>query len=298
MQKRMSDLTPKDAATVILVRDQISRLEVFLMRRNKKQNFMGGYFVFPGGQLDDADCDSILWDKCCSSMVVKSSQRLQEPGLPESIARGLHMAAIRETFEESGILLATSASGKSTFGFNDAKTLERFTLYRRRIYRGEITMMDLAVLEGIRFKPNMMIPYAHWITPEIQRTRYNTRFFLARLPNGQHTSHDEDELIASGWVTPEDALRMNEIGEMPLSPPTLKTVEELSSFRTTEQLFKTAAEREIFAILPQAYKTDEGFLGVKLPYDLDYTITDYKRPPISGESSRIVNRNGIWITAK
>ncbi|HQM30799.1 MAG TPA: hypothetical protein PLR20_15725, partial [Syntrophales bacterium] len=105
------------------------------------------------------------------------------------------------------------------------------------------------------------------------------------------------ELIASVWATPDDALRMNKIGKMPLSPPTLKTVEELSFFQTTEQLFKTATEREIFTILPQAYKTDEGFLGVKLPYDSNYTIAEYKRPPRLGESSRIVNRNGLWVTA-
>ncbi len=292
----MSDRMPRNAATVILVKDLAAGLEIFFMRRNQNQGFMGGYSVFPGGRLDDTDCDTELWEHYCIPMFSKSSQTLQEPTLPESTARGLYMAAIRETFEESGILLAVSASG-TIIDFCDAKKVERFKLYRQRIHRREITMKDLAILEGIRFVPSMMIPYAHWITPEIEPKRYDTRFFLARFPNGQYTSHDEDELIASVWATPDDALRMNKIGKMPLSPPTLKTVEELSFFQTTEQLFKTATEREIFTILPQAYKTDEGFLGVKLPYDSNYTIAEYKRPPRLGESSRIVNRNGLWVTA-
>lgn len=286
----------RDAATVILVRDrEEGPYEIFLMHRHRNQAFMGGTFVFPGGRLDDGDGHPALKEHLYGVTPEVLSQRLQEPTLSESTALGLHLTAIREMFEEASILLAVDVSG-TVLNFRETETARRFAAYRDVLHRGEMTLMDLAVREGLRFALELLLPYAHWMTPEIESKRFDTRFFVARLPVGQRPTHDGFELTASVWMTPAQALAEHEAGRIVLMPPTLKTVEELKAFRTTNELFKAVSGRTIHPILPQVFATEGGF-GVKLPFDPEYTIDAFKLPPRPGETSRIVSRNGIWETA-
>lgn len=284
---------PRDAATVILLRDRTEGLyEVFLMRRHRNQAFMGGAFVFPGGRLDDADADQEI-AACASGFRAADAKRLlQETDLPEAIALGLFVAAIRETFEEAGVLLARDARGK-VVDLSAPETAARFSSYRLELHEKRLTLAELVRREGLVFAPDLLIPYAHWITPEIESRRFNTRFFLARLPEGQVPVHDRMELTESSWMTPAFALAENEAGRIILMPPTLKTIEELLSFSHTAQLFAAARSQRIGTILPEAFRTADGF-GIRLPHDSEYTLNVGKQPPHPGGSTRIVMEGGIW----
>lgn len=283
----------RDAATVILLRDRTEGpYEVFLMRRHRDQVFMGGAYVFPGGRLDHADADPEL-AACIGGFCVADAKRLlQETDLPEATALGLFVAAIRETFEEAGVLLARDARG-SVVDLADPETAARFSTYRLELHEERLTLAELVRREGLIFAPDLLIPYSHWITPEIESRRFDTRFFLARLPEGQVPVHDRMELTESSWMTPAFALAENEAGRIILMPPTLKTIEELLSFSNTAQLFAAARSQRIRTILPEAFRTADGF-GIRLPHDSEYTLNVGKQPSHPGGSTRIVMEGGIW----
>ena len=286
---------PRDAATVILLRDRSGGpYEVFLMRRHTNQAFMGGAYVFPGGRLDDADQDPGLAD-CTGRLSATEARRLlQEPHLPGGAALGLFLAAIRETFEEAGVLLARDTAGR-LLDMADPETADRFAAYRLELHEERITLMDLGRRESLCYAPDLLIPYSHWITPEFEPRRFDTRFFLARLPEGQVALHDRMELTESCWVTPAFALAEHAAGRIVLMPPTLKTIEELGAFSSTEPLFAAARLQRISTIFPEAFRTADSF-GVLLPHDPQYTLAAFKQPTRPGETSRIVMQDGLWKT--
>ena len=284
---------PRDAATVILLRDRSEGpYEVFLMRRHRNQAFMGGAYVFPGGRLDDADTDPGL-AACTGGFPVTEARRLlQEPDLSEEVARGLFLAAIRETFEEAGVLLARDAAGRP-LDLADPERADRFAAYRLELHEERITLMDLVRRESLSYGADLLIPYSHWITPEFEPRRFDTRFFLARLPEGQVAIHDRMELTESCWMTPAFALVEHRAGRIVLMPPTLKIIEELQAFSSTDPLFAAARSQRISTIFPEAFRTADGF-GVLLPHDPQYSLAAFKQPPRPGETSRIIMQDGIW----
>jgi len=286
---------PRDAATVILIRGNRKKpFELFLMQRHKNQRFMGGAYVFPGGALDSADCDPILSSYAKGLSTKEAVTRLNEPDLSETKALGLFFTAVRETFEESGVLLAGLDAKTSTPGA-DTHTTDCFPGYREKLHQGSVTLRDFAAKKNIRYALDMLLPYARWITPELEKKRFDTRFFLARMPKNQHPAHDAIELTDSLWVTPAEALKKQANKEILLMPPTLKIMEELSAYTSVDHLFSAASSRKVRPILPQAFPTETGF-GVKLPHDPEYNITAYKQPSRDNDPSRIVMVDGKWIT--
>ncbi len=285
----------RDSATVILLREAAAApYEVLLMRRRRNQSFMAGAHVFPGGSLEDADKGPEL-AACLGGVHSADAKRLlQEPDLPEETARGLFVAAVRETFEEAGVLLARDARGRLV-DLSDPGMLSRFAAYRLALHGSEITLAQLLRREGLSLALDLLVPYAHWITPEVDSRRFSTRFFLARLPEGQTPVHDRMELAESCWMTPRFALAEHGAGRIVLMPPTLKTVEELLAFPDIGRLFDVARSRRIFAVLPQAVRTVDGF-RLLLPHDPEYTLDGYRQPPHRGETTRIVMEGGIWKT--
>jgi 8-oxo-dGTP pyrophosphatase MutT (NUDIX family) len=216
---------------------------------------------------------------------------LQDKSLHREKALGFFIAAIRETFEEAGILLGGNATG-SFVSFYDEKVLKRFNDYRPELNASQSTLAEIARKEKILLFPDVLVPYAHWITPEFEKMRFNTYFFLARLPSEQTPVADAVELTESLWVTPQKALEMQRQKEIVLMPPTLKTIEELSAFKDIDELFSAAKKRIIYPILPQLAEN-----SLKLPHDPEYSIEAYKRPPNPDEPSRILAENGVWKTA-
>ena len=264
--KGRTDNTPRDAATVILLRTRPGEpYEVFLMRRHRDQAFMGGAYVFPGGRLDDADMDPGLAVYTEGLAPRKRSGFSRNLKLPVVSAFGLFLAAIRETFEEAGVLLAFDASGRPV-DLADPETAARFTAYRLELHEGRLTLVDLARREAIRYAPDLLIPYSHWITPEIEPRRFDTRFFLAQIPEGQEAVHDRLELTESRWMTPASALADHKAGRIVLMPPTLKTMEELHSFSRAEDLDSAARSQRIYTTYAEAFRTADSF-GIRLPHD-------------------------------
>jgi len=285
------------ASTVILTRD-VSRdqYEILLMRRHRNQAFMGGAYVFPGGRLDEADCARELISFTSGLSVFDAKQVLQESNLTDELAIGLFFAAVRETFEEAGILFAYTSS-KKLINFNDKKIIRRFGAYRAKLINNELTLHELAQMENLEYALDNLFPYAHWITPEMEIKRFDTRFFLARAPEGQVAFHDGMEMTNSIWITPCAALERHQAGEITLMPPTLKILEELSRFDSTDQLFAILDSHKIYPILPQQSAKDDKIM-IMLPHDPEYTINAYKQPPNHGESSRIVLHKNIWRTER
>ena len=207
-------------------------------------------------------------------------------------ATGLFFAAIRELFEEAFILIAEKGSGEP-LNFSKEPELSRFRQYRKAIHDKEITLIELAQMEGIVYKPDVLVPFAHWITPTFQKTRFDTWFFLAKLPEGQIAAHDNEELTSTAWMTPEEALKRNATGEIMLLPPTMMTINELLSFSSVSGLISHASSKYIPTIMPEGF-AEGSIVGVKLPNDPAYTIAELKLPPTHGKPSRVILDNGIW----
>lgn len=289
--RKIASNGPFDAATVILVRERpLLSWEVLLLKRHRRQDFMGGAFVFPGGRMEERDCDLALLPYIVTGRVTEMLQG-HEPDLSPEMARGLPVAAIRETFEEAGILFACYPSGNpltSQSGVEIDLGEARRDLRERKITLAELLTRARLLLD---FRP--LIPWAHWITPELETKRFNTRFFLARLPEAQTPLPDSEELTDFSWFTPAAALKNHDRGEITLMPPTLKILEELSAYNTLAELFKAGEDKRIPVVLPQVFAEGET-IGIRFPHDPEYSISTYKQPPRPKETSRVVYREGRW----
>lgn len=261
----------RDAATVMLVRDGEHGLEVFMLRRNLNSDFVGGAYVFPGGAVDDADRHADLESVCHGRRDADASEQL-------GVDRGglaYWVAAIRESFEEAGVLLAYDAGG-GIISFRDKAVADRFDRHRRTVDRGERRLVDVCREEGLRLAVDEMWYFSHWITPEGAPRRYDTRFFVAAAPPEQVPLHDDRETIAHLWIRPEEALERYARGQFELIFPTLKSLEAISRFERAEDLLAAAARAgEIPAIQPRISVVGEG-VRILLPGDDGY---DEARPP-------------------
>ena len=228
---------PRDAATVILLRDTANGLEVFLQRRVAAMAFAAGMTVFPGGGVDKRDADaSVRWAG------PPASDWAGWFGATEPVGRALVCAAVRETFEESGVLLAGTEDGVVA----DAAG---YRPQRRALESRELSLAGFLAEAGLTLRADLLRPWAHWITPPQETRRYDTRFFAAALPEGQHADGETTEAESSGWQRPRDALADAEAGRSMLMPPTWYTLQELAEFGTTAEAL--AAERTIEAIIPK-----------------------------------------------
>ena len=155
---------------------------------------------------------------------------------------GYRIAAIRELFEEAGVLLAHRTDG-TPFRLSDDAERKRFSEYRKKLNTAEITLLELAVHENLLLALDRLHYYTHWITPEANPVRFDTRFFVARHPSGQEASPDLKETTDGIWIAPRPALEANVQGTVPLSPPTLKTLEDVARFDTLDAFFELLTRR-------------------------------------------------------
>jgi 8-oxo-dGTP pyrophosphatase MutT (NUDIX family) len=294
---------PKNAATVILLRDKEPEgLEVFLLKRHEKSSFMGGNFVYPGGRVDRDDGSL---ESCSLSKGITFEEAQKILGGITSPEEGFAywIAGIRELFEEAGILLAYDQSG-NLFQFKNRDEQEKFSNYRVLLQKGGITICQIAQEEKLLFALDQLHYYAHWITPEARPERFDTRFFLAHYPLGQEASHDQKETTAGIWIIPRKALEENLKGEVILSPPTLKTLEDLSRFKTIDEVFTSLRNREFQPILPILTKISSGPIII-FPWDPEYenfqkgeipVHLDHGQPShLSDNTTRLLLKEGIWI---
>jgi 8-oxo-dGTP pyrophosphatase MutT (NUDIX family) len=256
----------RDAATVMLVRDRPDGPEVFMLRRTLNAVFVGGHYVFPGGAVDPADRHSDVEPLCDGLSDADASRQL---GLD---AGGLAywVAAIRECFEEAGVLLATNAAGE-VMRFDDAATEAAYTRHRHAVHDGDLRLVDLCRSEGLRLIAGDIHYVSHWITPVGEPRRFDTRFFVARAPDAQEPLHDDNETIASLWMRPADALDRQASGELQMITPTLKNLEFLAGSTSVEGIMAAAASIEYPpTIVPELQLVDGEPAGVLLPGEAGY----------------------------
>ncbi len=234
----MAEIVPRPAATVTLVRDTPGGLEVLMMQRNFKSVFMPGMQVFPGGAVDEADSSEECASLCVGMDDAEASRIL---GI-KSGGLAYWVAAIRESFEEAGILLACDDKGE-TVTLDDASRAARFHDYRHRVEKGEHPFSAMLKDEGLRLPLTGMRYFSHWITPLGAPRRYDTRFFIAVAPESQAPLHDNRETINHAWIRPAHALDGNKQGTFKMRTPTVHTLGLFASHDSATSLIEAMGER-------------------------------------------------------
>lgn len=244
-------IVPRDAATVMIVRDGhaesgTSRLQVLMLQRNSRSGWVAGVHIFPGGAVDPEDGADEIARFCAGRDDAEASSAL---GVAEG-GRSFFVAAVRECFEEAGILLASKAG--TPLSFSAAPVAKLFTEHRRRLNAGETGLADICAAEDLRLDLGALVYFSHWITPEGSPRRYDTRFFVGVLPEGQEALHDDTEVVDSIWIEPAAAIERHRAGEIELWLPTMKNLEDLGRFSTSAELMAAAAAaRMVPTILPR-----------------------------------------------
>lgn len=252
---RVEVAAPRDASTVILLRDGTDGLLVYLLRRVLSMKFAPGAYVFPGGAVDPRDGDhAVGWSGPSPAEWGRAF------GAPETLARELVCAAVRETYEESGVLLAGPAEGAIV----PDTSADDWEADRQALLDRSQSLAELLTRRGLVLRGDLLRPWAHWITPEIEERRYDTRFFVAALPAGQRTRDVSTESDRVTWLRPGDAAKAAERGDMPMLPPTWVTLTELAEFDSVAGVL--AARRDIRPRLPEARVID-GDAFLVLPED-------------------------------
>ena len=233
----------KLAATVMIVKDRddgAAGVEVFMLRRTLAAVFGSGMYVFPGGKVETHDGDDL--------------------------ERAHRLAAVRECFEEAGMLLAHDPSGNTVTDGHPALAA------RTAVYDGTVDLMDLCAEHSLVPAVEQLAWVAHWITPKGEGARrFDTRFYLAPAPAGQHSVHDDNETIASMWVSPQDALDRARAGELTMMPPTVANLEFLAGFGSVDEAMVAARQLPPPpCILPKIVFVDGKIAGIKLPGEPGY----------------------------
>jgi 8-oxo-dGTP pyrophosphatase MutT (NUDIX family) len=266
----------RPASTVVVIRPAAgpAPFEVLLVRRNDHVAFMAGAYVFPGGRVDADDAIAE------PAGVVDGLAEL--PRFPDLTAEGelpFRVGALRELLEEAGVLLATR--GGAPAGAADAAAA------RAKLEAGE-TMGAIAGELGLRLSLDAIVPFGHWVTPAIEIRRYDTRFFLARMPDGQEATHDAGETTALEWWSPADAVDRCRRGEIMLPPPTWTTLAQIGRCRSVEEAMAWARARRICCVEPHFTRGEDATV-IRLPGDPLFPAPEGWDPP---EETRFVLEEG------
>ncbi|GAA0539916.1 NUDIX hydrolase [Saccharopolyspora thermophila] len=231
----------RDAATVVLLRDSAAGLEVFLQRRAQGMPFAGGMTAFPGGGIDQRDADvSVAWTG------PDAAWWAERFGCAPELARALVCAAVRETFEESGVLLAGPDPATvvgDTGRYRDA---------RAALVARDLSLAEFLADEGLVLRADLLRPWSNWVTPEREPRRYDTRFFLAAMPDGQRADAVTTEAADAYWATPRRALADFRLGRCHLLPPTRVTLAEIAECGGLAAAL--SAERTLDKVTPKLIK--------------------------------------------
>lgn len=261
--------TPREAATVVLLRDRAdgdrtdagrTAVEAYMLRRVGSMAFAPGAHVFPGGSVDTRDLDhTVAWAG------PTPRQWADTLGVDVALARGLLCAAVRETFEESGVLLA----GPTEDAIVDDTTGDDWEVDRQALLDRSRSLAEMLERRRLVLRSDLLRAWAHWITPTFEPRRYSTYFFVAPLPEGQRTRAVGGEADRVSWLRPHIALEANRRGEMTLLPPTAVTLSELAGMGSVAAALDTETARDLDARLPKLSVTEEGTFLV-LPGDPKY----------------------------
>ncbi len=233
----------RPAATAVLLRDADLGPETLLLRRPRASGFVPGAYVFPGGRVDEADAEPGLLGR------VVGMPAAPEPPAPYWIA------AAREVFEETGVLLATDGVGRPA---PDAASDRRMGDWRESLLAEEAVLLDVLAEGSLALDFSRTVYCAHWITPLAEPRRYDTRFFLAALPAGREATHDPREMTDALWLAPAAALERFAAGRLPMVFPTVKMLERLAGFHSVAEALEAFRGRRVRAVLPRLVRTGSG----------------------------------------
>jgi recombination protein RecT len=234
---------PRPAATIVLLRDAPAGPEVLLMRRHQGSGFVPGAWVFPGGRVDAADSGPALHERI---------RGLRSSPVP---AAAYWTAALRELFEETGVLLARAAAGDWAPDTTSSRSLATL---RHELMDGAISLLDVLEARGLTLDVGGTVYAAHWITPVVERRRYDTHFFAAALPEGRTVTPDPREMTQAVWLEPAVALDRFRDGDLPMVFPTVKTLALLSGYDSVEHVLVALEQRAVRPILPRLVRTERG----------------------------------------
>ena len=255
-----------EAATVILTRERAGRLQIYLLKRSAKSGFMAGNYVFPGGTLDPEDRDIDLFESHSDLDLSAIATRLGGD-LPAEKALAFCAAAIRETLEEAGVFLAHHKE-------NLDQKMEQVGSLRLTANLTKDWFAKLVAGTGWRLSLTALSRWSHWITPELMKRRFDTRFFLADMPADQCCQPDSRETVKGLWISPEEGLAGNMDGTIPLSPPTLVTLHELLKYQSLKDLQAESRRRSWGqAVLPRLVPLAQGAVIVE-PWDPQYRVKE------------------------
>ncbi|PYN49592.1 MAG: hypothetical protein DMD95_00855 [Candidatus Rokuibacteriota bacterium] len=259
-----SPVTPVPAATLVLLRDRsVDVVEVLLIRRHGASKFAAGDFVFPGGkiELSDGPADAAGW--CRGVDAAQAARALRLEDAPDA-ALGHWIGVIRETFEEAGILLAYAEGGRLA-RVDD----QRYVIYRHACQKDHRAFWEMLRAERLTLATDRLVYFAHWITPETQPLRFDTRFFAAAMPPGQDAVADEHEITEVRWLAPREALDSSARGELSLRNPTVKNLELFDGAPSAAAALERLHGREVPTILPRVI-IEGARRRVLLPGDAGY----------------------------
>jgi 8-oxo-dGTP pyrophosphatase MutT (NUDIX family) len=287
-------ISARPASTIVLVREHEQKLQVYLLRRSTKSGFFPGSYVFPGGALNPDERDVEFWEKHID-LPAEELRKIFGSGMdvPGIIAYGV--AAIRETFEEAGVLLVRKKNdGDESFGKIGERPspseLDNGWFHQRVSDKGWLLSFS------------NLFPWSHWITPEAMPKRFDTRFFVTLMPKDQECLPDDRETVHGLWVSPIQGLQGNKQGDIPLSPPTLVTLHQLLSFESLDSLVREIRSRSWGdPIQPIQINLDKGVVIVE-PWDSHYGKQIEIDPeslagkvlPVGEPCSRLWLNQGIW----
>ncbi|HUS98542.1 MAG TPA: NUDIX hydrolase [Hyphomicrobiaceae bacterium] len=258
---------PRLSATVLLVRDGPTGLELFMVVRHHQIDFASGALVFPGGSTDDADRDARLMALCDGL-----------DGLSEQ-ERAVRVSAAREAFEECGVLLART--GKPGGMVDGARAASLGEAYRARLEAGGIGMADIMEQEGLRLALDQLHHYAHWVTPTHMPKRFDTHFFLAEAPFDHSLLHDGREAVDSVWISPAQALSEAEQGSRTVIFPTRLNLEKLSHCGSVAEAIAFTMAHPVVKVMP-VMERREGKKVMRIPAEAGYSQSEYTIEEVSG----------------
>jgi 8-oxo-dGTP pyrophosphatase MutT (NUDIX family) len=239
--------TPRPSAAVVLLREREGGgVAVFMVRRHVRSEFVPDVYVFPGGSVKEADMEAERAPGQCALIGPHGDDAT-------GLGAGFRAAALRECFEEAGVLLARRGEDILTIG---ASEVERFARHRDGLNNGTLTLGELAGREGLTLATDELLHWSHWVTPEAWPRRFDTHFFLAAMPHEQEAAHEGLEVTASAWVTPEEALAGYARGDFPLVFATEHQLRALTNLPSIAAAFARFSRKQVSTMRPQVLRED------------------------------------------
>jgi 8-oxo-dGTP pyrophosphatase MutT (NUDIX family) len=254
-------VTPVAAATIVLLRDAPGELELLLMRRSPKAGFVPGAYVFPGGRVDPSDDHPELMALLDNLDRDSAAGRLGQNEEPPAIS--YYLAALREAFEETGILVGVREDGSAPTNAAEDPAVDEL---RDALMSNRISFYEAIQKLGCRIEGNALEYVAHWITPEPEPRRYDTRFFAAKVPASTKAIVDRREMTEALWISPHEALARLDNGELPMVFPTVKTIESLSAYESADDALEGFGAQPVRSIMPTLVMTPDG-IGLEINED-------------------------------